>query len=135
MKILILEDDKRRQQYICEIIREQIQGPDFYVTDTVPDMIRWLKSQDVLPDLIFLDHDLAGQVMMGSQGVDMGTGWYAAKFIGEHPEIYERALVIIHSLNSPGARNMQALIPGSILWPVTNFKSLDLRNMLEQKGS
>lgn len=58
-------------------------------------------------DLFFFDHDLGGAPFMPPFSTDV-----AKMLVKCDSEVGKR--VIIHSLNEPGAKNLQAIMPGSI---------------------
>lgn len=104
MKILILEDDPNRQEKFRKII--QNRGWGLTMVDTAEAAIRELKKEEF--DMIFLDHDLGGEVYVSSD--HRNTGAEVARFLNKNPV---KCSVVIHSLNVPGATVMAKLIPGS----------------------
>lgn len=103
MKILILDDDQIRHDFFNRaLFGENITN--VYTADQCIDVLRNEKF-----DIAFLDHDLGGQVMVGS---GPKTGYQVACFLEMTPHL-KPPRVIIHSLNPSGARNMQVAIKGS----------------------
>ena len=65
-------------------------------------------------DLFFFDHDLGGAPYTPPFSIDVA--YYLA---ARDPDIGKR--VVIHSLNVPGVKNLQAIMPGSIWLPFGSF--------------
>ena len=57
--------------------------------------------------MLFLDHDLYGQIHVPSGD---GTGWEVAKFIKDNFR-YAPSKVFLHSHNEKGVKNMHDLLP------------------------
>ena len=108
MKILILDDDLNRHGFFNNALRHE----DVTNVYTSKECIEELKKEDW--DIVFLDHDLGGQVYVESGEY---TGYEVALFLEQNPE-YKPPKVIIHSLNPQGARNMQMAISGSKHIPI-----------------
>ena len=100
MKILILEDSKRRHKAF-----RAKYGFDLTIVETTSEAIELLESQEW--DTLFLDHDLGGETMVDSGS---GTGYEVAKWLSEHPERKPRQ-IILHSYNPVGRANMKAALP------------------------
>jgi len=97
-KILILDDDEIRH----------VQFASKYGTSEVLTHVRTAKEAiDELKthkfDYVFLDHDLGGEQMVNS---GPGTGYEVAEWIAYNKESHPSNMVILHSLNSPGRKNM-----------------------------
>ena len=116
VKILILEDDKNR----IDVFKKNLDGiEDIYITDYANQAISWLESIEF--DYIFLDHDLGGLQM---EWDEENCGMTVAKYLNKHPQ--RKANVIIHSLNTHRAKEMEHLIEGSQHIPfVWNLIKLD----------
>lgn len=97
MRVLILEDSPKR----VKKFRQKLIGHEIVHTASAKEAIEYLKDSEIF-DHCFLDHDLGDKVFVAS---GPGTGWEVAKWIGEHPE-KRPSKIIVHSLNSNGARNM-----------------------------
>ena len=106
MRIFILEDDHER----IKTFRRKLIGHEIVVTETAQDAINTLGTErDAMDrasrfDLIFLDHDLGGEQMVATAGRNTGSEvvrWMVLE-MGKAP------LVIVHSLNTPAAMEMQA---------------------------
>ena len=109
MKILILDDDMLRHYQF----KQNFIGHAITDVQTVEAAIRYLKTEKF--DAAFLDHDLGGHSMVDSFGEE-ATGYTLAKWLSENPE-RKPEHIYIHSYNPVGAKNMQDLLPGSILAP------------------
>lgn len=97
MKIFILEDNQQRIEWFQDFF-DQISDDVKYVT-TAEDGKQMVTSEKF--DVIFLDHDLGGQVYVDSQNDN--TGYQVAlKMINGQQE----CPVVVHSLNSIGANNI-----------------------------
>jgi CheY-like chemotaxis protein len=107
MKILILEDDMER----VEQFHKNLQPHTLFFTDRTGDAIHLLKTQKW--DVLFLDHDLGGQVYQES---GPGTGYEVAGFLEQNPDLMPPNIVI-HSLNFPGAEKMAQ----ALRWKATRF--------------
>jgi len=109
MRILVLEDNfERIQQFQRKLIGHVVE-----FTTTAELAIEMLKSQTW--DVLFLDHDLGGPAYVDSFG-DVETGYTVAKWIFNNMDRKPKH-VFIHSLNGPGALNIQNRIPGSLITP------------------
>ena len=104
MKILILEDDVNRVMQF----RETLQPHTLCFTDRPGDAIHLLKNMPW--DVLFLDHDLGGQVYQES---GPGTGYEVAEFLEQNPDLMPPN-IIIHSLNFPGAEKMAQALRGKV---------------------
>lgn len=108
-KILILEDDQERIQKFREIFKYH----DLTVTSIVSSCIQALENNDY--DYLYLDHDLDGKVFVDSFG-DIPTGWHVAKWLSEH-ENRQPKVIVLHSLNENGRKNMEQELPDAIALP------------------
>lgn len=105
MRIFILEDDHER----IKTFRSKLIGHELVVAETAQQAINILgthkdaTTRDSRFDLIFLDHDLGGEQMVTTSGRNTGSEvvrWMTLE-MGKCPS------VIIHSLNTPAAIEMQ----------------------------
>ena len=121
MKILILEDDLTRQR----LFKENLIKHDIFITDSSKVAI-WKLTKEPW-DILFLDHDLGGNVFVES-GED--TGYEVAKFLEENKQ-YTPNTVIVHSLNVVGAQNIISALPEAIyipfVWTKENLKKIELK--------
>jgi len=97
MKIFILEDSKER----IAIFRSKLIGHELTIAETAADAIRLLDGNAY--DIIFLDHDLGGEEMVGVRGKN--TGSEVVRWM--KPNLTNYCPVIIHSLNAPAAQYMK----------------------------
>jgi CheY-like chemotaxis protein len=104
MRALILEDDKERHKQFKQRMLEI--GCVYDLVETASSAIDLLKTKKY--DIIFLDHDLGGEVYVSEQ--EKNTGSEVARYLNQNTV---QSIVIIHSLNPSGSEYMQSLIPGS----------------------
>jgi CheY-like chemotaxis protein len=120
MKILILEDDPLRQLSF----KENLKLHDVTIVDTSKFAIEKLKTEKY--NLLFLDHDLGGQVYVTS---GENTGYEVAKFLEENKQHLPET-VIVHTLNPGGGDNIMRALPSAIrlpfAWIKTNLQKLGL---------
>ena len=102
MNILIVED----AEYRIVIFREMFKGHNLVITGEPKEAINLLKTKKW--DMLFLDHDLYGQIHVPSGD---GTGWEVAKFIADTGLKYAPNKVYLHSHNERGVKNMKELLP------------------------
>jgi CheY-like chemotaxis protein len=96
MRILILEDDSFR---ITTFI-EKFCDYDLVITETSKEAIHRIDTE--IFDYIFLDHDL---------GYHNGTGYDVALHLSDNPQNpNNKALIIIHSWNTPAVQSMVGLL-------------------------
>ena len=107
MNILILEDDRSRQQ----IFARNLIGTNPVIVATASDAIQKLSEHDW--DYLFLDHDLGGQQIVES---GPGTGYEVAEWLAENPDC-QPPHIIIHSFNPSGAENMKRALPNATVAP------------------
>ncbi len=103
MKILILEDDENR----VKKFKQNFIGCELFITHLTKQAIEWIGKEEF--DYIFLDHDLEESHYLTWQDPSIShenTGLDVAKFLGENPELNQKAVVFIHSLNPCGSENM-----------------------------
>jgi len=108
MKVLILEDNEDRNV----IFRKNLNGVDISITDDVKELKNLLSSSKW--DVLFLDHDLGDEINVSTDRED--TGSEVARWLSENPDKIPD-IVILHSMNEDGRKNMKRLIPTSVSWP------------------
>ncbi len=122
---LVLDDDRNRHNYF----RDRFNDSDKkFIADhvlTAEQCIEAIKKKKYV--LIFLDHDLSGEVFVDVNRKD--TGSEVARWISKNPDRIENCKVFIHSFNEEGANHMAGLIPNSTkapaAWLESNFKLLE----------
>lgn len=117
MKILILEDNEDR---IIQFKNNFALYPPT-VVENANDAIKQLTDNKW--DVLFLDHDLGGSVHVSID--EKNTGSEVARFLKKNPDKIP-GLVILHSLNIDGRKNMKMLIPSSIMVPFAWDKLTDV---------
>jgi len=110
MNILFLDDDQTRHNYIKKLVPIEHYVCHVY---TASECIEMLETKNW--DMVFLDHDLGGQVFVDS---GEGTGYQVAEWLEQNPE-RQPAKMFIHSFNPVGARNMHNCIPKAIIKPIS----------------
>ena len=111
MNILILEDNEERHKVFRRNM--DISGVNVVIFEHVNDCIKALNDKEW--DMLFLDHDLGGEVFVESDG-KVQTGWHVAKWLNENPD-RQPPRIFLHSLNPDGRKNMQALLPKATSLP------------------
>lgn len=102
MKIFILEDDEER----IRLFEQAAQGKDLTVCR---DLARAAQMYEPPYDVILLDHDLGGRVMVDS--LEEETGASFCRWLGaNHPTPEASTLTVVHSWNPDGAREMLRLL-------------------------
>lgn len=110
MRILILEDNVNRfQSFEQNLFCDHMDEVEWVKTPL--DAIEKLKGETY--DYLFLDHDLYGKVYVPS-GPD--TGYEVASWLFINADKMPRT-VILHTLNSDGAHNMQQKLQDSLYCP------------------
>jgi DNA-binding LacI/PurR family transcriptional regulator len=99
-RVLIVEDDEAR----CAWFRGRLAGSLLDVTCDVGVAVGWLAERDY--HIVLLDHDLAEEHYFSAEPDDERTGYAVARWLAEHPTAQRDALIVVHSLNYPGARRM-----------------------------
>ena len=109
MNIFILEDDRQRIDTFLELLKDHV----LTMCDTVDEAKKLYETHGPF-DIVFLDHDLGGEVYVPSSKDN--TGYQLAKWLSKRTE--EKApLMVIHSFNPIGAENMKSVLPKAILAP------------------
>ncbi len=112
MRVLILEDSPER----IKTFQKKLWKHDLYFFDNVDDTIKALEYMDAF-DVLFLDHDLGGQVFVDSD--EPNTGYQLAKYIKEKQLKFNQ--VVIHSMNPVGAQRMKDMLPEATIAPFTTL--------------
>lgn len=107
MNILILDDDIIR----LKAFKEKLIGHNVVTTMTASEAIKELSNNTF--ELLFLDHDLGNKQMEAS---GPGTGYEVALWLSEK-EDKQPDIIVIHSYNPVGARNMANLLPRAKIIP------------------
>ena len=107
MRVLILEDNENR----CVKFREALMGHDLDITEFSKEAIQLLKENEY--DILFLDHDLGGQVYVES-GEE--TGFEVAEWLSQNTDRKPKE-IYLHSLNEWGRKNMKNVLPDSVEAP------------------
>jgi CheY-like chemotaxis protein len=103
-RVLVVEDDEGR----CAWFRRRLAGRQLDVTCDVRQAVEWLAGRDY--EAVLLDHDLAAEHYSSSEPDDERTGYAVARWLAANPTRQRDALIVIHSLNYPGARRMLDLL-------------------------
>ena len=109
-KIFILEDNPDRIKFF----KWYFSNRDFQLFTTKDvEEAKVIFEKNKPFSLFLLDHDLDGEFYMNTE--DANTGHQFAKFLAG--QNLGKAKIIIHSINPDGAKNMNALLEGSMLLP------------------
>jgi CheY-like chemotaxis protein len=110
MKIMIVEDSPAR----INTFKQKLNNKDYdlYFFDTAVDAEAALKNIGGF-DVLFLDHDLGGQVFVDSK--DPNTGYAVAKFIVDNK--IDIPSIIVHSMNPVGSQNIKSILPKAEVIP------------------
>lgn len=101
MNIYILEDDPNRVSWFQDNL------DDFRHTDTASGFIAMLSDAHTMNetiDVLFLDHDLGGDVYVSSD--EPNTGMEIVRFLENKKSVPKINKIVCHSLNSPARANM-----------------------------
>lgn len=98
MKVLFLDDDVERTKRAIEYFKDD----ELFLAQTAQESIDILDKESPF-DLVHLDHDLGGQVYCPSDEV---SGAHVARHIVSMPDDKCPSLVVVHSHNPAGAKNM-----------------------------
>lgn len=123
MRALVLEDSQERIEEFFQRFIEKEWDAD--IVETAAKCIDKLKTVEY--DIVFLDHDLGGEVYVNVS--EKNTGSEVARFWNDDENINKEALVVIHSYNPTGAEYMQQTIKGSFYLPSIWIKSEFDRNI------
>lgn len=112
----ILEDNSDRITIFNDIFKNRFgDNYQIYHSDNV-EKAKAIFADHYPFDTIFLDHDLGGQIYVDSK--EKNTGYSFALWIEEN---YKKSIknkqIIIHSMNSVGANNINSVLPNSIIIP------------------
>lgn len=113
-RVFIVEDDMNRIEWFRKKLGSRIYGVHWRPETAIGAFAHM--SPEIF-DLIFLDHDLGGPY---APPYTTAVAEYLYNF---DPDIGPR--VMIHSLNPVGAKNLQAILPGSVLMPFGTFDIKD----------
>jgi CheY-like chemotaxis protein len=122
MKILIVEDDKTRIKWF----KEELIGFKVDIVETAKLGIALCKSRKY--DLIFLDHDLGGEIYVPSENEN--TGYQVAKEIAK--SINEETPIVVHSHNPAGAKNIHGVLNQTQLIPYSTLVTIGLSDKIKE---
>ncbi len=105
--VLILEDSVERMKGFYR----RLVGNNVVHVETPAACIAYLKKGGF--DVLFLDHDLGGQVHVPS---GPGTGYEVAVWLEENPQ-YQPEQIFVHSLDPVGSKNILAALPKAQAYP------------------
>lgn len=101
-KVLVLEDSLERRNAIYDKLRKNWDNTEmFQVTYVESAEFAIAALSQGSWDILMLDHDL---------GEGMGTGMDVANWLVQNPEKAPFGLIILHSMNPVGRRNMFNLL-------------------------
>ena len=104
LKILILEDDPMR----IDVFRDSLSRHKLFFVHEAANAIALIKSEveagDAF-DVIFLDHDLGGETFVDYR--HKNTGSEVVRWIRSYGGVLNQPYIIIHSMNTVEAMNME----------------------------
>jgi len=104
MKVFILEDnDERIKQF------EDLLTPAGYYLTIAKSVAEAIQKYSPPYDILYLDHDLGGEVMVDSEKPN--TGYQFAKWLVANDVDLIRRRIVLHSMNPAGVRNMKSQLP------------------------
>jgi CheY-like chemotaxis protein len=116
MRVLILEDRGERVAQFMENMMDHL----VVVVNDSKECIRLLGAGDATWDVLFLDHDLGGQIMVKS---GENTGQEVTEWLKDRPDCKPET-VILHSANPDGVKAMKFDIPDALVVPFAWTKQL-----------
>ena len=96
MNVLFLDDDKERTKTFRSLI------PYATCVETASECIEQLRAKAW--DVVFLDHDLGGEVFVSTNNPNTGSG--VVRWIAEYKDVVVVKCFICHSLNPDGRKSM-----------------------------
>ncbi len=110
LMILVLDDDRGR------LVDFERQWGHHIVTCVTTAAQAIMMLEHFVFDLVFLDHDLGGQVFVSH--AEINTGAAVARWL-EDPDNYRSVpkAIVIHSLNPSGAKYMAQALPYAMVCP------------------
>lgn len=100
LKILILEDDMNRIETFGKYL--SVNEFDMTFVVTAAEAIAHLEEDEF--DVVFLDHDLGGEVYVDT--ADKNTGSEVVRWL-TRPPLLRPPVMIVHSMNTPAAQSME----------------------------
>ncbi|NCN42332.1 hypothetical protein GW916_13910 [bacterium] len=124
--IFVLEDDELRIEAFRGYFEKIGETQVLYAVsvDEAKDLLQRNREFRVL----FLDHDLGGEVYVES--TEPNTGYQVAKFIKENAIIYKTC--IVHSMNVVGAENIRSVLRDANLLPFAELRQLMKNGLLQR---
>ena len=123
-EVLFLDDDMTRWSQFPAVLRHK--GVNLTMVSEAEEAIAEMEQKQF--NLIFLDHDLGGQVFVDN--TKFVTGLKVARWLEEHPEYLSKVMkVVIHSMNPVGSADMLNCLgtKGIILpWHLLLYNSVDI---------
>jgi hypothetical protein len=107
MKIVILEDDKRRVEAMRDRLADRFYQFELEFFDSAAELEKYLEEHLSEVIALSLDHDLELKVDAAGKTYDPGTGREAAEYLARHEPVCS---VIIHSTNHFGAIGMESVL-------------------------
>jgi len=120
MKVIFLDDNEERQKKMKSML------PCIKQTYTADETIEAIKENEEI-DYLFLDHDLGGEIYVDSK--EHNTGMTVAKWIAENE--WNISMIIVHSFNPVGAKNMYDEMVGKYNVQMCRFISHEFITLVE----
>ena len=124
-KILFLDDNAERTKVFMDEINSLASLHDILINvdycATADKCIELLSNKKY--DIVFLDHDLGGEVYVDANRAD--TGSEVARYISKNQERFINTKFILHSLNAVGRQNMFSLIRNNVYSIPFGWQNID----------
>lgn len=131
-RVLVLEDDHNRHKQFKERFIEN-GNISYTIVETAEACLTLLKNEKY--DMVFLDHDLGGEVFVNSENRNTGAE-VARRITEDRSSVIGSPLFIIHSLNPTGSEYMENLLKKEFsqvyripfVWAEHEFKRINFPN-------
>jgi hypothetical protein len=100
IRVFLLDDDTRRHEWFVK----RFKGDSLDIAETVDQAIDLLQAN--LYDAIFLDHDLLPEHYEEYNEEDQQTGYWAALWLAQRPDVQQASTIVVHTRNADGAIRM-----------------------------
>lgn len=120
MRILIFEDDHDRIDWF----KEKFEGHELFITEHVDEATSWLINFRF--DLIFLDHDIHGDMGFKNSGSHLVINMTRNETI---IDVNDNVPIYIHSLNLNGACRMEGILMFHGFWSVSRIPFTYLKTL------
>ena len=133
-EVLFLDDDMVRWSMFPAVLRHK--GVNLTMVSEAEEAIEEMEKKQF--DILFLDHDLGGQVFVDSN--KYVTGLKVTQWLEKHPEYLNKVMrVVVHTMNPDGGNNMMACLGSKgvrLIWNHLLYNGVDIpfKNLPPQTG-